>query len=140
MIGETALHKTGKKKFAPPGTSANCVIARLLPQLSHLAETGLQSQSDGGAQYILHAVVLIPPSVSRLQRLIIKILFWKASIKSNPSSSSILWLSARAITTKSSATRSRRCRQHSLTRSRATLSLQSVRNRDMPLLRRARRA
>ena len=53
MIGETALHKAGRKSFAPPCTSANCVIARLHPQLSHLCGEGFQSVSDDGSRYIL---------------------------------------------------------------------------------------
>jgi hypothetical protein len=43
MNGETGFPKAGRNNFAPPGTSANCVIARLHPQLSHLAETGYKA-------------------------------------------------------------------------------------------------
>jgi len=42
-IGAFALHKAERKSFARPGTSANCVIARLHPQLSHLAEMGYKA-------------------------------------------------------------------------------------------------
>jgi hypothetical protein len=43
LIGSITLHKAQKKSFARPGTSANCVIARLPPQLSHLAEMGYKA-------------------------------------------------------------------------------------------------
>jgi hypothetical protein len=43
MIGAAALHKAERKSFARPGASANCVIARLRPQLSHLAEMGYKA-------------------------------------------------------------------------------------------------
>ena len=43
------------RKFVLPWTSANCVIARLHPQLSHLCGEGFQSASDGGSRYILQS-------------------------------------------------------------------------------------
>jgi|SRR5690242_4661563 len=44
--------RSSRSFFDLPWTSANCVIARLHPQLSHLCGEGFQSASDGGPRYI----------------------------------------------------------------------------------------
>lgn len=65
LIGARALCKAQRKRFARPGTSANCVIARL-PQGHHTLRRWLQSEPMAEPRYISPArFVLLSPIPER---------------------------------------------------------------------------